>query len=111
MTEPVDRIMVAFSGEGSGIEELTWGQRAIWNAMTEQNTSLPIGGWLPLPEGTTVRHMVNELRFHMSRHQSARMRLVFGDDGRPRQSVAPPARSRWRCLTPTMPIRRTWLNL
>lgn len=86
--EPADHIVVAFSGEGAGVEELTWGQRAIWNAMTEQNTSLPIGGWLPLPEGTTVQHMVNELRFHMTRHQSMRMRLVHGDDGRPRQSIA-----------------------
>ena len=88
MMEPAEQIVVAFSGEGAGVEELTWGQRAIWNAMTEQDTSLPIGGWLPLPEGTTVRHMANELRFHMTRHQSMRMRLVYGEDGRPRQSVA-----------------------
>ncbi|WP_162907869.1 condensation domain-containing protein [Allorhizocola rhizosphaerae] len=87
MIEPADRIVVAFSGEGSGIEELTWGQRAIWNAMTEQQTSLPIGGWLPLPEGTTVQHLAAELRFHMSRHQSMRMRLVFDENGKARQSV------------------------
>ncbi len=88
MIEPSERIKVAFSGEGAGIEELTWGQRAIWNAMTEQDSSLPIGGWLPLPEGTTVQDMAVELRFHMIRHQSMRMRLIYGDDGRPRQSVA-----------------------
>ncbi len=88
MNGPTDRIAVAFSGHGAGVEELTWGQRTIWNAMREQQSSLPIGGWLPLPEGTTVQDMANELRFHMNRHQSMRMRLVFGDDGWPRQSVA-----------------------
>lgn len=88
MIEPTDRIAVAFSGEGGGVEELTWGQRTIWIAMVEQETSLPVGGRLPLPEGTTVQDMVTELSFLMSRHQSMRMRLVFGDDGRPRQAVA-----------------------
>jgi hypothetical protein len=56
--------------------------------MVEQQSSIPIGGWAPLRGGRTVEDLAAELRFNMTRHQSMRMRLVFGDDGEPRQSIA-----------------------
>ncbi|MDI1462556.1 condensation domain-containing protein [Catellatospora sp. KI3] len=84
----VNQIMVPFHGEGSGTGELSWGQREIWAAMRRQQSAIPVGGCLPLPDGTTLDDMVAELRFNMSRHQTMRTRLEFGADGRPRQVVA-----------------------
>jgi hypothetical protein len=88
MTVTSRRIAVAFEGDGSGVEELSWGQREIWSAMERQRSQLPIGGHLPLPEGRTVEEMAEELRFHMSRHHSMRTRLRFGEDGRAYQVVS-----------------------
>lgn len=82
------RLWVTFEGEGAGVEELSWGQREIWNAMVQQQSHLPIGGALALPPGTTMDDMVGELRFNMGRHQSMRTRYRAGPDGRVRQVVA-----------------------
>ncbi|GHJ47737.1 hypothetical protein Cs7R123_50790 [Catellatospora sp. TT07R-123] len=84
----VTRIMVSFQGEGSGAGELSWGQREIWAAMRSQQSALPVGGCLPLPQGTTLDDMAAELRFNMGRHQSMRTRLCFDADGRPTQVIA-----------------------
>jgi len=84
----VNQIMVPFHGEGSGTGELSWGQREIWSAMQRQQSAIPVGGCLPLPEGCTLDDMVAELRFNMSRHQSMRTRLRFGADRRPLQVVS-----------------------
>jgi hypothetical protein len=84
----VERILVPFEGEGSGVGELTWGQRDIWLAMQEQSSSLGIGGAFPLPPGKTVEEIADDLRFLVSRHQSLRTRLQFGADGHPRQVLA-----------------------
>jgi hypothetical protein len=45
-----EHIIVPFSGEGSGVEELSWGQQEIWSAMRAQHSWLPIGAAQPLPE-------------------------------------------------------------
>ncbi|OLB79450.1 MAG: hypothetical protein AUI14_10285 [Actinobacteria bacterium 13_2_20CM_2_71_6] len=83
-----DRIIVAFEGDGSGVEELSWGQRDIWMAMVRQRNWLPVGGWKPLPAGTTVEDVADELRYLMSRYQTMRTRLCFDAEGRPRQVVS-----------------------
>ncbi len=80
-------ISVAFAGEGAGEDDLSWGQREIWQALVEQKTWMPIGGAQPLPAGTTVQDMVERLRYLMSRYQSMRTRLRFEPDGTPRQVV------------------------
>lgn len=85
MTGVVDRILVRFEGEGSGVEELTWGQQASWGSMQGSGTSDAIGGAMQLAEGTTVANLVTMLGFLMSRHQSLRTRLEFDADGSPRQ--------------------------
>ncbi|WP_327003911.1 condensation domain-containing protein [Dactylosporangium sp. NBC_01737] len=89
MTPPAGStlIPVAFAGEGSGEDELSWGQREIWQALVEQKTWMPIGGAQPLPAGTTVQDMQERLRYLMSRYQSMRTRLRFEPDGTPRQVV------------------------
>ncbi len=82
---PTDRVVVAFAGEGSGVEEMSWGQWEIWLAMVAQESSLPLGGTKPLPPGTTVEDIADELRYLMGRYQSMRTRLRFDGTGRPRQ--------------------------
>jgi hypothetical protein len=80
-----DRILVDFAGEGSGVAELAWGQQLMWDAAQKQNSSLPLGGAMAMPPGTTLDFLVLLLRFAMSRHQSLRTRLRPGTDGRPEQ--------------------------
>jgi hypothetical protein len=83
-----DRLLVSFQGEGSGIGELTWGQRAIWHAIQQQRCSMGVGGPVALPPGTTVEAVADGLRFAMGRHPSLRTRLTFDADGHTRQVVA-----------------------
>ncbi|MFI5908762.1 condensation domain-containing protein [Dactylosporangium sp. NPDC051541] len=80
-------IPVDFAGEGEGEDVLSWGQREIWQAFVEQETWMPIGGTVPLPAGHTLDESVERLRYLMSRYQSMRTKLVFEEDGPPRQVV------------------------
>jgi len=83
-----ERVIVAFKGEASGVDVLSWGQQEIWSAMQRQKSTLPIGGCAPLPEGRTVEYMAEELRHNLTRHHSMRTRLRFEPDGTVRQVVA-----------------------
>jgi hypothetical protein len=83
-----EQILVSFEGDGSGVEELTWGQLEIWPAMQLQRSSFSIGGWLPVPPGRSIDDIADDLRFVMSRHSSLRTRLQFETDGSPRQVLA-----------------------
>ncbi|GAA3246483.1 condensation domain-containing protein [Dactylosporangium siamense] len=82
------QIMVAFEGEGSGVDDLSWGQLDLWMAMRRQNSWLPMGGATPLPDGTALTDVVDNLRYLMSRYQPMRTRLRFDADGRPSQVVS-----------------------
>jgi hypothetical protein len=77
----VRRIPVAFAGKGEGEDELSWGQREIWQAMRDLDMWMPIGGTQPVPPGFTVQDAVEQLRYLMSRYQSMRTLLRFTDDG------------------------------
>lgn len=81
------QIVVDFAGEGEGTDELSWGQREIWQAMVDQKSALPIGGVQPRA-GISVDTVAEELRYLMSRFQTMRTRLSFADDGRPLQSLS-----------------------
>jgi hypothetical protein len=81
------RIAVSFTGQGSGVEELSWGQWELWEGIRRLRTWMPIAMVKPLPAGTTVDDVVSELRFLMSRYQTMRTRLRLDPDG-PRQVVA-----------------------
>jgi hypothetical protein len=85
-----ESIVVRFEGEGSGVEELTWSQRSMWESMRAAGRSIAIGGMMPLPPGSKAEDIANVLKFAMCRHQSLRTRLRFDtDDGRPLQVVSP----------------------
>ncbi|HZM74501.1 MAG TPA: condensation domain-containing protein [Candidatus Limnocylindrales bacterium] len=83
------KIMIPFQGEGSDVEELTWSQRSIWEAMQAAKRSIVIGGVVAMPQESTVEQIGAILRFVMCRHQSLRTRLRFAPDGRPLQVVSP----------------------
>ncbi|MFD0636751.1 condensation domain-containing protein [Catenulispora yoronensis] len=76
-----DRILVPFSGAGSGESVLTWGQRNMLRMMQLAGDGQMIGGTVPLAEGTTVENLVHLLAFIVERNQSLRTRYRFGDDG------------------------------
>lgn len=87
MISAPEQIMVAFEGEGAGEGELAWGQSENWSAIVSQKTWIPLGGVKPLPAGTTVEDIADELRYLMSRYQPMRTRLRFDAQGRPTQVV------------------------
>lgn len=73
----VEWINVPFEGEGAGFGGLTWGQQQIWRAMVEVESSMSIGGVVPVTDGRVLADFVEELRFLMSRFAALRSRLVF----------------------------------
>ena len=81
-------ITVPFHGDGAGEADLTWGQREIWAAMVAQESSLAIGGAVPLPVAKDIDDVVAMVRFTMGRHQSLRTRLRYLPDGGVRQVLA-----------------------
>jgi hypothetical protein len=85
---PSEQVRIVFEGEGSGIAELAWGQRDIWNAMVAENNVLPMGGYKALDPGTTVEDVADELAYLLNRFPSMRTRLRFDGEGRPRQELS-----------------------
>ncbi|NUR29985.1 MAG: condensation protein [Catenulispora sp.] len=81
-------IMVPFSGEGSGTEELTWAQWTIWRAMQGFDSPFMIGGAMRLEPGTTLEHLQRLLAFIVGRHESLRTRIRTGSDGVPKQVLS-----------------------
>lgn len=73
-------ILVPFEGEGRGTAAATWGQLAIWAALSKQNFSMTLNGAMALPPGSTLEHVIATMRYIMSRHQSLRTRLSFDPD-------------------------------
>jgi hypothetical protein len=88
-TATVQRIPVPFRGEGSGVEELTWGQWAAWRSMELGGGRVDwAGGTMPRLDGQTIDQIVMELAFLIGRHQSLRTRYRLGEDGLPRQVLS-----------------------
>jgi hypothetical protein len=83
-----ESILVPFHGEGSGTDELTWGQWDIWPRMRHYPSVFNMGGATPCPPGMTVADLVDIVRFMMGNHQALRTRLRFDGDGTPHQVVA-----------------------
>ncbi|MET7419446.1 condensation domain-containing protein [Dactylosporangium sp. NPDC005555] len=87
MTELVERIVVPFEGPGAGAGPLTWGQRQVWAAMVEIDSSMSMGGAVAATGGRTVEDYAAELRFFMCRYAAMRTLLRFAGDGTVTQEV------------------------
>jgi hypothetical protein len=83
-----DRVAVPFTGAAAGTGPLTWGQKAILQDMQASGGQFSMGGWLDLPEGSTVQDATTLLTGLLSRHAALRVRLGTDSAGRPRQEVA-----------------------
>src|SRR6187402_2064420 len=83
-----DEVRFEFAGDGSGVDDLAWGQQEIWLAMVRQRSWIPIGGPGRLKAGTTLDDVVDDLQYTLGRYQTMRTRLRFSDDGRVRQEVS-----------------------
>ncbi|MEV4136100.1 condensation domain-containing protein [Dactylosporangium sp. NPDC049742] len=86
--ETVTSHAVAFQGDGAGVEELTWGQRDVWDLMRRTGRTMNIGGAVRAGDGETVEGVAAVLRFLVGRHQALRTRLSPVDGGPPRQVVS-----------------------
>lgn len=84
---PTEQVPVRFRGDGEGTAELTWGQRELWAAVELAGRWIVLGGWMPVPEGTTVESLTRLMSFVMSRHQSLRTRFNCDEQGRPVEQV------------------------
>ena len=81
------RMFVPFEGEGTGVGELTWGQRGLWTSMRRTGSSLTLSGAQPAQPGVTLDVVVAGLRFVLNRHQSLRTTVEFDADGRAQQRL------------------------
>lgn len=82
------RVVIPFEGGGAGRGPLSWGQIESWNAIRTLGHWMPLGGVRPVPTGTTIDDVVDELRFHLQRYVTLRTRLhVPADGGTPEQEV------------------------
>jgi hypothetical protein len=73
-----EQILVPFGGDGTGVGELSWGQRNVWIPIRRHHTSLPIGRARKLATGVTFGDVAAQLGLLLSRHQSLRTRVEFG---------------------------------
>ncbi|MEV8512168.1 condensation domain-containing protein [Dactylosporangium sp. NPDC051484] len=83
----MERITVPFTGDGAGRGELTWGQQQVWRAMVEVDTSMSMGGVVPVLDARTVEDFAGELRFFMSRYPAMRSLLRIAPGGATTQEV------------------------
>jgi hypothetical protein len=84
----MSQLMIDFEGSGSGVEELTWAQRDVWDLMRRTGRTMNIGGTVAAAPGDTVEHIARLLRFIVSRHQALRTRLRHVEGGVPQQVVS-----------------------
>ena len=73
-----ERVVVPFQGEGSGVEELTWSQRAIWDAMRVTGHSLVVGGIMEMPAPI---HASNVMLLDPKSGDPTRTRRQIDEDG------------------------------
>ncbi|HEY0448790.1 condensation domain-containing protein [Actinophytocola sp.] len=83
----VDRVLVAFEGEGSGEGELAFGQLGLWQSIAKSGTKT-VAYVAEADPGTTVDAVADMLGFMVGRHQSLRTHLLLRESGPPRQRVS-----------------------
>jgi hypothetical protein len=88
ITERIEQI--SFHGR-SRTAPLGWGQQATWNDiqffLPEVKSFSVMGGWLPLPAGSTVELVLSQLSELLNRHESLRSRYHTKADGTGHQQV------------------------
>jgi condensation domain-containing protein len=85
--EVVDRLLVAFEGEGAGEAELTFGQRGLWQSIELAGVAT-VTHLVEAGPGTTVDAVADVLGFMVGRHQALRTRMVLREAGPPLQRVS-----------------------
>lgn len=85
--KPIERVPVAFEGEGSGEGELSWGQQSLWKGMSESGNSLTMTAIRRLEPGATTGDFVTEVGFYLSRYEAMRTLLRFEPGGKTLQVV------------------------
>lgn len=83
-----ERVLVSFEGGDCGTAGLTWGQWDMLPKMRLHDCSFSISGYMPLPDGTTVADVADDLRFLIGRYPGLRTRLAYAADGSPQQVAA-----------------------
>jgi hypothetical protein len=83
----VDRVLVAFEGEGAGEGELTFGQRGLWQSIVSSGAAT-VTHLTAAEPGTTVDTVADMLGFMVGRHEALRTRLVLRESGPPLQRVS-----------------------
>jgi hypothetical protein len=83
----VERVLVAFEGEGAGEAELTFGQRGLWQSIVLAGAAT-VTHLVAADPGTTVADVADVLGFMVGRHQALRTRLVLRESGPPLQRVS-----------------------
>lgn len=76
-----DHVVVPFEGPAAGVGELTWGQQKVWTLMCRAESSLSMGGAVPVTDGRTVEDLAGELGFFLSRYASMRARILPAAEG------------------------------
>lgn len=83
-----ERVVIPFTGEGSGVAELTWGQLSIWQSIEFSGQSRTVTGMTPLPAGATVQAVANSIGWIVGRHQALRTRYRLRTGEPPLQDCA-----------------------
>ncbi|MPZ82083.1 MAG: hypothetical protein GEV28_17490 [Actinophytocola sp.] len=86
--EVVDRVLVAFEGDGAGEGELAFGQLGLWQAIEESGESKTVAYVAEVEPGTTVGDVADMLGFMVGRHQALRTHLLLRAGRPPRQRVS-----------------------
>jgi len=68
----VERVVVPFAGEGSGTDELSWGQLSVWQSIQASGQSRTLGGMAPLPPDATLERIAGTVGRLVGRHQALR---------------------------------------
>jgi Condensation domain len=86
VAEVTEKVLVPFSGEGTGSGGLSWGQQTIWREFEATGAPIWLTGMRPRRPGWTVEAEADEVAFMIGRNQSLRTRLIV-DPGQPVRQV------------------------
>ncbi|GAA1971979.1 condensation domain-containing protein [Catenulispora subtropica] len=83
-----EEVMLAFAGLSGGVDELTWGQRFVWDilqALAPANHYINVRLRVHLPTDATNARVLDALRALVREHEILRTRFTAEEDREPRQ--------------------------